>query len=387
MQLDDQPLALLGTLLGTSGDSPAGAVIVEAGRITQVLVSPDARQLPPRQLQAADVAPGFVDLQGNGAFGHEVDDSAAALVALARSLPATGVTTFLPTLVSRAPERYPRCFAAFDVARAATTVDRLPSRPLGLHLEGPLLSPARAGAHDAAAIAGATAASLNQLADPGRVALVTLAPERRDALMLITHLRARGIAVSLGHTDASFDAFTAGVDAGATLATHVWNAMSPLRHRAPGATGAALIDDRVTALAIADGVHTHPAAIALAVRAKGPDRLGLVTDAVAAACTAAGTITALAGRPVSTDGGSARLQDGTQAKSTLTMDQAVRNACRLGALSPASAVHMATTVPARAMGWLDAGPLLRFGVVVVLVLLVVVLFVLVFLVCGRVVFL
>src|SRR3569623_556813 len=105
---------------------------------------------------------------------------------------------------------------------------QLDDRPLALHLEGPLLSPARAGAHDAAAIAGATAASLNQLADPGRVALVTLAPERRDALMLITHLRARGIAVSLGHADASFDAFTAGVDAGATLATHVWNALSPL---------------------------------------------------------------------------------------------------------------------------------------------------------------
>ena len=386
MQLDDQPLALLGTLLGTSGDSPAGAVIVEAGRITQVLVSPDARQLPPRQLQAAYVAPGFVDQQVNGAVGHEVDDSAAALVALARSLPATGVTTFLPTLVSRAPERYPRCFAAFDVARAATKVDRLAARPLGLHLEGPLLSPARAGAHDAAAIAGATAASLNQLADPGRVALVTLAPERRDALMLITHLRARGIAVSLGHTDASFDAFTAGVDAGATLATHVWNAMSPLHHRAPGATGAALIDDRVTALAIADGVHTHPAAFALAVRAKGPDRLGLVTDAVAAAGTAAGTITALAGRPVSTDGGSARLQDGTLAGSMLTMDQAVRNACRLGALSPASAVHMATTVPARAMGWLDAGPLLRPGAAADLVLLDADLHVQATLIGGRVAF-
>ena len=372
MSFDDEPLALVGTILGSALGTPRplpGAVIIEAGRIARVLEDPHATQLPPRQLQAAYVAPGFVDLQVNGAFGHEVAEDPASLAALARSLPATGVTAFLPTLVSRAPERYARCFAAFDVARAATKVDPHAARPLGLHLEGPLLSPARAGAHDRAAIEGATAELLNRLADPGRVALVTLAPERRDALMVITHLRARGIAVSLGHTDASFETFTAGVDAGAALATHVWNAMSPLHHRAPGATGAALIDDRVTALIIPDGVHTHAAAFVLALRAKGPDRLGLVTDAVAAAGMAAGTVTALAGRTVLTDGATARLADGTLAGSTLTMDQAIRNACRLGALSPAAAVHLATTVPARALGRLGDGPLVRPGAAADLVLL------------------
>jgi len=379
MSLDDEPFALRGMILngpdGPSGAGPAGngAVIVEGGRIASILANPRPGDLPPRQLQAAYVAPGFVDLQVNGSFGHEVDDDPAALLALARSLPATGVTAFLPTLVSRAPGRYARCFAAFDVARAAAKVDPLSARPLGLHLEGPLLSPARAGAHDRAAIDGATAALLSQLADPARVALVTLAPERRDALMLITHLRARGIAVSLGHTDASFEMFTAGVDAGATLATHVWNAMSPLHHRAPGATGAALSDDRVTALAITDGVHTHPAAFTIAVRAKGAQRLGLVTDAVAAAGTAAGTVTALAGRPVITGGTSghleARLDDGTLAGSMLTMDQAVRNARRFGGLSPACAVHLATAVPARAVGRLGDGPPLRPGAVADLVLL------------------
>lgn len=369
MSFDDEPLALLGTILGSARSPANGAVIVEAGRIARVLEDPSPGELPPRQLQASYVAPGFVDLQVNGGFGHEVAEDPAALTALARALPATGVTTFLPTLVSRAPERYSRCFAAFDVARAATKVDPLAARPVGLHLEGPLLAPSRAGAHDRAAIEGATAALLSQLSDPGRVALVTLAPERRDALMLITHLRARGIAISLGHTDASFEVFTAGVDAGATLATHVWNAMSPLHHRAPGAVGAALADDRVTALAIPDGVHTHPAAFTIALRAKGLERLGLVTDAVAAAGTAAGTVTALAGRPVLTDGASARLEDGTLAGSTLTMDQAIRNARRFAGLSPAAAVYLATTVPARALGRLGAVPLVRPGAAADLVLL------------------
>lgn len=376
MSFDDEPLALLGTILnGADGAGPAGegAVIVEGGRIACVLQKPDPASLPARQLRADYVAPGFIDLQVNGGFGHEVADDPSALLALARSLPATGVTTFLPTLVSRPAARYGRCFAAFDVARAATRVDPLSARPLGLHLEGPLLSPARAGAHDRAAIEAATASLLSQLADASRVALVTVAPERRDALMLITHLRARGIAVSLGHTDASFEMFTAAVDAGATLATHVWNAMSPLHHRAPGATGAALSDDRVTALAIADGVHTHPAAFTIALRAKGAERFGLVTDAVAAAGTPAGTVTALAGRPVITTGAGARLEarleDGTLAGATLTMDQAVRNARRFAGLSPACAVHLATAVPARALGRLADGPLLRAGAAADLVLL------------------
>ena len=385
---DDEPFALVGTLLETDLDAPGpGAVIVEAGRITAVLANPDLRALPARRLHAAYVAPGFIDLQVNGGFGHEVNDDPAALIALARRLPATGVTAFLPTLVSREPDRYPTCFAAFDAARAAGGGDG--ARMLGLHLEGPLLSPARAGAHDRAAIEGATAALVEQLADPSpvaRITLVTLAPERRDALSLIGRLRARGIVVSLGHTDASFEQFTAGVDAGATLATHVWNAMSPLHHRAPGATGAALSDDRVTALAIPDGVHTHPAAFAIALRAKGIDRLGLVTDAVAAAGVDAGTLTALAGRPVTTDGTSARLGDGTLAGSTLAMDRAVRNARRFAGLSPAQAVHLATAVPARALGLLQAGALVRAGAAADLVLLDQGLEVLATLVGGRMAF-
>ena len=201
--------------------------------------------------------------------------------------------------------------------------------------------------------------------------LVTLAPERAGAPALIGELRARGIAVSLGHTDASFETFTAGVDAGATLTTHVWNAMSPLLHRAPGATGAALSDDRVIAMAIADGIHTHWAAFRIAARAKGRGRLVLVTDAISAAGLEIGAPgLALAGRPVTVDATGARLSDGTLAGSTLTMAQAVRNAIQFADVSPDDAVRMASGTPLRALGLRaddDAG--LRAGAPADLVLL------------------
>jgi N-acetylglucosamine-6-phosphate deacetylase len=302
------------------------------------------------RLRAAYVAPGFVDLQVNGAFGHEVGADPRALRALAAALPATGVTAFLPTLVSRPEADYAGCFAALDEEQAAAGHgERAGSaRILGLHLEGPLLAPARAGAHARGAIDAATASTVDRLADPTRVRLVTLAPERDGALELIGALRARGIAVSLGHTDATFETFTAGVDAGARFATHVWNAMSPLHHRAPGATGAALSDDRITALAIADGVHTHPAVFRLTARAKGTQRLALVTDAIAAAGLGSGA-SALAGRPVTVDATSARLADGTLAGSTLTLDRAVRNAMQFASLSIAEAVEMAAGTPRAAL--------------------------------------
>ena len=149
---------------------------------------------------------------------------------------------------------------------------------------------------------------------------------------------------------------SAAVDAGATLATHIFNAMSPFHHRAPGATGAALTDDRVTALMIADGVHTHPAALRLAIRAKGIERLALVTDAVAGAGLPPGPTT-LAGRAVTVDRTSARLADGTLAGSILTLDQAVRNAVAFARLSEAAAVHLASGVPARVLGLANKGHL------------------------------
>ena len=185
---------------------------------------------------------------------------------------------------------------------------------------------------------------------------MTIAPERPDALDRIRRLRDRGIVVSLGHTDANVAEFTAGVDAGATMATHLFNAMSPFGHREPGAIGAVLTDDRVTAGLIADGVHSHPAALRLALRAKGPTRIALVTDMMAAAGMPPGTYT-LGDQLVTTDGGSARLADGTLAGATLLMDAAVRNMVAWTGASVADAIRMATETPANILGRPDLGRL------------------------------
>jgi N-acetylglucosamine-6-phosphate deacetylase len=335
------------------GNLVRGALVIQSGRIVDVrLGGGDLGPLPSPRLDAEIVSPGLVDLQVNGGFGLEVGADGRALRTLAARLPSTGVTTFLPTAVSSGAEDYRALAAAFADARGATGA-RMP----GLHLEGPLLAPTRAGAHRAAEIAGASATlddALDDLLAAGVVRVVTLAPERPGALALIHRLRQAGVTVSLGHTDASFDQAVAGIDAGATLATHLYNAMSPLHHRAPGVVGAALADDRMTVMVIPDGVHVHPAALNVALRAKGPDRVVLVTDAVAAAGAPAGRY-ALAGIEVISDGQSARLADGTLAGSTLTLDRAVRMMAGVAGARLEDALAMASTVPAAAIGLADVG--------------------------------
>jgi N-acetylglucosamine-6-phosphate deacetylase len=349
--------AVTGRLL-VDGRLAPGALVVDGGRIVEVRTgtSPDA--LPEPRIEAEIVSPGLVDLQVNGGFGVEVGGDAALLRTLATRLPATGVTTFLPTVVSGDAASYRGVAAALAAARVGPP-DWAGARMPGLHLEGPLLSPARAGAHDAAPIAAADATLdgvLPELLAAGAVRLVTLAPERPGALARIAALRQAGVTVSLGHTDASFDQAVAGIDAGATMFTHLFNAMSPFAHRAPGAAGAALTDERVAVGLIADGIHTHAAALNLALRAKGPERIALVTDAVAAAAAPPGRY-ALAGRPVVSDGQTARLEDGTLAGSILTMDRAVRVMVTLGGARLEDALAMASTVPAALVGLAPTGRL------------------------------
>jgi N-acetylglucosamine-6-phosphate deacetylase len=330
-----------------------GALIVEGGVIVEVRTGDLDASLPGPVREAHIVSPGLVDLQTNGGFGHEIGGDPAALRALAARLPETGVTSFLPTLVSGSAASYRAAAAALRAC-----ADAPGARRLGLHLEGPLLSPARVGAHDAAAITDggpALDAVLEELLAANALRLVTLAPERPGALALIPRLRAAGVVVSLGHTDASFTQLIAGVEAGATLVTHLYNTMRPFDHRSPGAVGAALTDDRLVVGLIADGVHAHVAALNLALRAKGPDRIALVTDAVSAAGAPPGTYS-LGGAPVVSDGESARRPDGTLAGSTLTLDRAVRVMKRAGATVD-QALSMASQVPARVLGRDDLGRL------------------------------
>jgi N-acetylglucosamine-6-phosphate deacetylase len=299
---------------------------------------------------AAFVSPGFIDLQVNGGFGVEVGDDPEAVRILARRLPETGVTAFFPTIVTAPADFYPKAIAAFEAAR-----DTPGARPLGLHMEGPFLSPERHGAHRRDLIEHADPRLIDLFLSSDAVRLVTLAPERPGMLKMIHRLTEAGVLVSLGHTDARYGQFIAGVDAGARMATHLYNAMSAFGHREPGAIGAALADERVTVGLIADGIHSHPASVKIALTAKYPSRIALVTDMMAAAGMAPGRY-ALGGQDVIVDGTSARLADGTLAGSLLTMDQAVRNLVQFTGREVPEILYTASGAPA---GLLGALPLNR----------------------------
>lgn len=340
-----------------------GAVVFEGGVIVAIhRGEPRDGELPPIVYDAGIVAPGLIDLQVNGGFGFVVGDDPTAIDGLSRALLPTGVTAWLPTIVTAPASFYPGVFAAFArVDKGAGAI------PLGLHLEGPFISTAKKGAHQQRSIETADDALFDAWLTSDDIRLVTLAPERDGAHVRIKRLVERGVAVSLGHTDSTFEQFSAGVDAGATKATHLFNAMTAIHHRAPGAMVAALTDDRVTAGLIADGIHSHAATLSLALRAKGPDGIALVSDMMVATGLGPGTYQ-LGGQRVDVDERSARLSDSTLAGSILTMDQAVRNVVAWTGATAAEALYMATAVPARLLGLQHKGQL-RVGADADLVLL------------------
>ena len=344
------PFAVRGQIL-VDGTLAHGAVVVRDGILVEILRGRDLH-LPETVIDAEIVSPGLIDLQVNGSFGVEVGNDPEALRHLANELPSTGVTAYLPTVVSCTKDFYRSTCDAFEAARSAPG-----ALALGMHLEGPFLSPQRAGAHRRDIIEEAPGDALDVLLESGHVRIVTLAPERPGALDLIQRLRRLDVVVSLGHTDATYGEFVRGIDYGATMVTHLYSAMSPMRHRAPGAVGAALQDDRVVVGLIADGVHCHPAVIDIALRVKGPDRVALVTDAIAGAGVEPGTYE-LNGQKILVDETLAKLPDGTLAGSILTMDQAVRNVVQLAGASVPNALHMASEVPARILGLRTKGRLI-----------------------------
>jgi N-acetylglucosamine-6-phosphate deacetylase len=347
-----------GLLLG--GEFVPGSITINDGHITEVLRRADTDRLV--DLEAAIVAPGFIDLQVNGGYGAEVGADPAAILTLAARLPEAGVTAFLPTLITSPADVYQLVFEAVRAAGAPPGAE-----PLGLHLEGPYLSQRRAGAHKLELIEAANDHLFESLLTAGDVRLMTLAPERPGASERIRRLQERGIVVSLGHTDATYEQFVTGIDAGATMATHLYNAMSPFGHRSPGVIGASLVDDRIAVGLIADGVHSHPASVRLAVRAKGVERIALVSDMMPAAGMPPGEYT-FGGQTVTVDANTARLADGTLAGSIATMDAAIRSVVRWTDATPAEALRMASEIPARILGLPDRGRI-KPGAIADLVLL------------------
>ncbi len=309
------------------------------------------------------VAPGFVDLQINGGFGFDVAGEPETMWELGRLLPRHGVTSFLPTVISSPATVTDRAL----VALSRRPADHRGAEPLGLHFEGPMLNPERAGAHPPEHLVAPSPEITARWTRPNGVALVTIAPELPGAVELIERLTADGVAVSAGHSTATSAEAFAGFDAGSSMVTHLFNAMGPMSHRAPGLAGAAMADDRVAVGLIVDGVHVDPLMVKVAWRAKGPARVVLVTDAVGAMGLPAGRYE-LGGITVTADATSVRTETGVLAGSILTMDQAVRNTMAFTGCSLDEAVTAAATTPATVIGATERGHL-RPGAVADVVLL------------------
>lgn len=343
------PWALVGRTLTRSGPARA-AVVVRGEKIVDVVRDPAHGDLPADRREFSGLlCPGFIDLQINGAFGADIGPDLRAVSTLADKLPSTGVTSFLPTLVSSPPELYGLFLAALGKNGLKTG-----AQVLGAHLEGPFLAPGRKGAHDAANLRPVDKGFLRELLGFGRVRVMTLAPELPRTREAIELLREEGTVASAGHTEATFEEILGAVDAGLEFGTHLYNAMSAMGHRAPGAVGALLASERARAGIIADGVHVHERALQVAYRQKGHENLALVTDAMSAAGMPPGDYE-LGGRRVRLNGGAVRLPDGTLAGSALTMDRAVRNAVEALGIPMRDAVRMATETPADVLRMREKG--------------------------------
>ncbi len=323
-------------------------VVIDGERIA--CVDGDALGVAPEPLPPDTIlAPGFIDLQVNGGGGLLLNNgiSADALRAIADAHALMGTTSILPTLISG---------SRADIAAALRAAAQPTPGVAGLHIEGPFIAPARHGIHPVAAIRPMEDADLAMLsALRGFPLLVTVAPDAVPA-DLIAALAGAGVVVFAGHTDATCEQASAGLRAGISGFTHLYNAMSPLASRVPGAVGAALAEADAYAGIIVDGHHVHPAAVRAAFAAKGAARLFLVSDAMATAASDAREFV-LYGKTIRLRDGRLTDDAGTLAGAHLTMAEAVRNAVRLAGIPLPDALRMATATPAACMRMNDRGRL------------------------------
>ncbi|HUA89291.1 MAG TPA: N-acetylglucosamine-6-phosphate deacetylase [Steroidobacteraceae bacterium] len=335
-------------VLGEHGVQERAGVVIEGGRIAQVLAPGESvpAATASHDLGGCLLLPGFIDLQVNGGGGVLFNDAPAvdSIRAIGAAHRRFGTTGFLPTLISDDLEVMARAIAA---VRAATEAG-VPG-VLGIHIEGPFLSAARKGVHDLNKLRELDAGALGLLTSlRGGRTLVTLAPEVTEPGM-IARLTGAGIVVSAGHTNATYAQVRAALDEGLTGFTHLFNAMSQLTGREPGAVGAALDDEGSWCGIIVDGQHTDPVVLRIALRCKRHDRFMLVTDAMPSVGTHSDSFL-LQGRRISVRGYACLDEHGRLAGSNLDMASAVRNAVRLLGLSVPEAVHMASRWPAEFLG-------------------------------------
>ncbi len=359
----------------------AGSLVVSDGRIQSIHDRTIDKPAGATYLDLAGfvIVPGFIDVHVHGVEGIDVLDDEQAVGRVAAILPKYGVTAFCPTSIACTPEKLSALLAGVTVARS--TPARGSARVLPAHLESNFINPqykgaqpetclrlpraaGAAGATGAAGAAGATGATGMFSGDDiltviarrrASVGIVTLAPELPGGIDLVRDLVKHGHRVSLGHTGATYDDARAAIDAGARHATHLFNRMSLMSSRAPGVAGAVLESNAVAAELICDGVHVHPALMAMAIRAKTARRMMAITDGTAGAGLPTGSRTRIGDRPILVTDRCALLDDGTLAGSILSMDGAFRTLVRVVSLSLSDASRMCSTTPAEELGLADLG--------------------------------
>jgi N-acetylglucosamine-6-phosphate deacetylase len=365
-----------------------GTLAIENGRIADIRPGGAQGRMPSGHspslfaFHGHYIVPGFIDVHVHGVDGFDSLDGDTAVRSIAARLPRYGVTAFCPTTVACAPDALR--LVLDQVRSARETADPRSARVLPAHLESNFINPeyrgaqpmgclrspraaldgeagaGRAGASGRAGTTGEFAASdiLREIerAAPD-VGIVTLAPELDGGLDLVRWVLARGPRVSLGHSNATYDEALAAIAAGARHATHLFNRMPPLGHRAPGLAGAILQTDEVAAELICDGFHVHPAIVRMAIAAKRPSRVLAITDGTAASGLPVGRRARLGGQPITVGESAAFLDDGTLAGSVLTMDRAFQGLVGRIGLSPVDAATLCSTTPARELGLVGHGVL------------------------------
>ena len=345
-----------GRILAPGGVLEGRDLVVEEGRI-QALEVPGGEEGDVLDAQGLWVAPGLIDIHIHGALGCDVMDATQpALATVARFLAQHGVTGWLPTTMSASREAIEAAIA--NVASCPQPQDG--AQHLGVHVEGPYLCQRYRGAQAAEALRPPDPEEYDAWLQGGVVRLITVAPELPGADRLIAAGRRAGIEFAIGHSGADYETVLKAADLGLRQATHTFNGMAGLHHRQPGTLGAVLDDDRVFAQLIGDGLHVHPAVLRLLLRAKGRDRVILISDAMRATGLGDGDFEP-GGQAVSVRGGEARTLDGALAGSTVTLDEVLRRVMRYADLTLPQALPMASGVPAAAMGMAGRKGTLQVG--------------------------
>ncbi len=342
-----------------TGVIPDGYVVMEDGKITAAgemerfspaLDKEEAISFSGRKMKAI---PGFIDLHIHGADGADaMDATPEALGKIAKALPAEGTTSFLATTMTGSAAAIENALEnAADFIEGGDTDG---AEALGIHLEGPFISPKRAGAQHPGNITKPDKEQFKKWQEKarGHIRLVTMAPEEEGGLELASYLKETGVIASIGHSDATYEQAVEGIKAGISHATHLFNGMRGLHHREPGVAGTVLLHDEVKAEIIADGIHVRPEMVKLAYKNKTRDGLILITDAMRAKCLGTGRYD-LGGQEVTVDEKQATLADGTLAGSILKLKDAAANVMAYTGCALEDIIQMASVNPARQLGVSD----------------------------------